>query len=72
MTPTKGDAMSRLLFGIAPRPVLLAFPVRRFGHEVGHRRGVASQRKSSTRNCIGAMSAGRGTERADLFHLAIT
>jgi hypothetical protein len=40
--------------------------------KLNHQRGVASQRKSSTRNCIGAMSAGRGTEKADLLHLAIT
>jgi hypothetical protein len=26
MTPTKGDAMSRRLFDIAPKPVLPAFP----------------------------------------------
>jgi hypothetical protein len=34
MTPTKGDAMSRRLFGIAPKPVLPGFPVPRFGREV--------------------------------------
>jgi hypothetical protein len=46
--------------------------VWRFGRRMSPDTGVTSQGKSSARNCIGAMSAGDGTENADSFHLGIT
>ena len=58
MTPNKGDATSRAAFRHRAEARSAGISVRRFGREVSHRYGVTSQRKGSTRNCIGAMSAG--------------